>query len=66
VEKVVFVVVEITELSPAQLMAGKWKLFELLGYKVHHPEVVRFHNSTAKVKVVTAARRTTTPSLPRT
>jgi hypothetical protein len=36
---------------------AKWKLFEQLGYVVKHPEVRRFHNSEAQIKVVTAARR---------
>jgi hypothetical protein len=37
----------------------KWKLFDLMGYKVHHPEVRRFHNSTARIKVCSAPRRST-------
>jgi hypothetical protein len=36
---------------------AKWKLFDKLGYTVKHPEVRRFHNSEAQIKVVTAARR---------
>lgn len=35
----------------------KWKLFDLLGYKVNHAQVKRFHDSEAKVKVVCCPRR---------
>ena len=41
------------------VVIDKWKLFERLGYKVYHPEVERFHNSTAKTKVCAAPSRTT-------
>ena len=37
----------------------KWKFFDFLGYEVHHAEVRRFHNSTAKLRVCCAPRRTT-------
>lgn len=36
---------------------AKWKLFKTLGYNPTHPEVRRFHDSGAQIKVVTAARR---------
>jgi hypothetical protein len=37
----------------------RWRLFDLLGYKVYHEEVRRFHNSEAKTKVCYAPRRST-------
>ena len=37
----------------------KWKLFDILDYKVHHEQVREFHNSTARVKVCSAPRRST-------
>ncbi len=37
----------------------KWKVFERIGYKPCHPEVMRFHNSTARIKVCSAPRRST-------
>lgn len=40
-------------------MFNKWKLYEMLGYGVHHEAVRRFHESKARVKVVCAPRRTT-------
>lgn len=40
-------------------VCSKWIIFELLGYKVYHKEVERFHNSTARVKTCWAPRRTT-------
>ena len=36
----------------------KWKLYSMLEYGVHHKEVKRFHDSTARVKVAVAPRRT--------
>lgn len=39
-------------------MIDKWKLFEMLGYDVTHPEVRRFHNSESRIKVASAPRRT--------
>jgi hypothetical protein len=35
----------------------KWGFFRQMGYNPTHPEVKRFHNSEAQIKVVTAARR---------
>lgn len=40
-------------------LIDKWKLFDLLGYEVHHPEVRRFHDSHARIKVCSAPRRST-------
>lgn len=51
--------IRLESLSADQLYSIKMRLFELLGYEIHHPEVERFHKSRAKVKVVSAARRTT-------
>lgn len=39
------------------LTLDKWKLFDLVGYKVHHKNVRRFHDSPAKIKVVVCPRR---------
>ena len=36
----------------------KWKLFEMLGYKVYHSSLRRFHDSEARIKVCCAPRRT--------
>ena len=36
-----------------------WKLYDMLGYSVHHPEVRRFHESKQRVKVASAPRRST-------
>ncbi len=47
------------EVADQNIVIDKWKLYDRLGYKVYHPEVKRFHNSSAKVKVCTAPRRTT-------
>ena len=40
-------------------MFDKWAFYKAIGYGVHHPEVRRFHNSDARVKVCVAPRRTT-------
>ena len=40
-------------------MLDKWKLYEALGYTTYHSEVRRFHDSTARIKVCCAPRRTT-------
>ena len=45
--------------EPVVPVIDKWKLFDLLGYKVHHGAVRNFHNSTARVKVCSAPRRST-------
>jgi len=48
--------------EPVALTIGNnnmWKLFDLVGYRVHHPEVRKFHESNARVKVAVAPRRTT-------
>lgn len=45
--------------TPQRKIIDKWKLFDLIGYKPHHPEVVRFHNSVARTKVCSAPRRST-------
>ena len=37
--------------------ASKWKLFDMLGYKVNHPQVKSFHDSNDRVKVAIAPRR---------
>jgi phage terminase large subunit len=39
--------------------AYKSRIYKAIGYDVYHPEVARFHNSEARVKVVSAPRRTT-------
>ena len=36
---------------------AKWKFFEALGYTPDHPEVLRFHNSKARCKIVLAPAR---------
>ncbi|MDE2015947.1 MAG: terminase family protein [Patescibacteria group bacterium] len=36
----------------------KFKLFDLIGYKVHHRNIRRFHESDARIKVAVAPRRT--------
>jgi phage terminase large subunit len=38
---------------------NKLAIYRALGYTIHHREVLRFHNSKAKVKVCSAPRRTT-------
>lgn len=45
--------------TPVKPEIDKWKLFELLNYKTHHPSVRQFHNSTAQTKVCCAPARTT-------
>ena len=45
--------------EPVVNKIDKWKLFDVLGYKVHHQAVRDFHNSTARVKVCSAPRRST-------
>lgn len=50
---------EVVTVAPVVPEIDKWKLFDLLGYKVHHPEVRRFHNSRARIKVCSAPRRST-------
>jgi len=47
------------KVEPNAPVIDKWKLFDILGYKVYHPEVRRFHNSKARVKVCSAPRRST-------
>jgi hypothetical protein len=47
------------QVTPVKPEIDKWKLFELLGYKSHHPSVRRFHNSNARTKVCCAPARTT-------
>ena len=42
----------------SETIIDKWALFRELGYEVKHPEVRRFHDSTARVKVASAPRRT--------
>jgi phage terminase large subunit len=44
--------------AEGKLKLNKRRIFELLGYKVFEKEVARFHNSEARVKIVTAPRRT--------
>jgi len=48
-----------TALTEEQYIDAKFRLFDMLDYEIYHPEVERFHRSTAKIKVATAARRTT-------
>lgn len=40
-------------------MINRWKLYDILGYKVYHKNVKRFHNSEAQTKVCCAPARTT-------
>lgn len=42
-----------------RLKIDKWKLYEMLEYKVHHETVRRFHDSDARIKVCCAPARTT-------
>lgn len=42
----------------SQSIIDKWSLFRELGYEVRHPEVRRFHDSSARIKVASAPRRT--------
>src|SRR5512139_542054 len=50
---------EAVAVEPVAPLIDKWKLFDLIGYKVFHPEVRRFHNSKARIKVCAAPRRST-------
>ena len=43
----------------AERRIDKWKVFEMLEYFPTHPDVVAFHNSTARTKVCSAPRRST-------
>lgn len=51
--------VQIVSVEPDAPCIDKWKLFDLIGYNVTHPEVRRFHNSTDRIKVASAPRRST-------
>lgn len=44
---------------PAIESFDMWGFYKHIGYEVAHPEVRRFHNSNARVKIVIAPRRTT-------
>ena len=57
---------QVATVEPAitDIKLDKWKLFDLVGYKCHHPEVKNFHNAevddpAVRVKVCTGPRRST-------
>jgi phage terminase large subunit len=47
------------EVAPRIDIRDKRKLWDALGYKAHHPEVERFHESSARIKVACGPRRST-------
>jgi hypothetical protein len=48
---------ENAQVLPNNPVIDKWALFDRIGYDVTHPEVRRFHDSKARVKVAVAPRR---------
>ena len=46
------------EQAPVGWKPTKAQFFSLIGYEIHHPETLRFHQSTKRVKIVSAPART--------